>query len=253
MNEVLRRFPCDGPEIYTFPHIQDLGFANFITGRGGGVSAKPYDSLNTSHSDGDSPENVRRNMELIKSATGAGLIWAPSQVHGAQVAVIDGAIPERPVEADAVITARKGIAVGVRTADCLPILIADPEKNVAAAVHAGRKGAELHIVSRAVEIMAERFGCDPENLHAAFGPCIRSCCYAVDEATAERFHACCGGDGGLQVDIADANLRQLADCGVKGRNIADSGVCTSCHNRKFYSYRKDGKVTGRFISLVAVR
>ncbi|MBI4666244.1 MAG: peptidoglycan editing factor PgeF [Nitrospinae bacterium] len=244
----------DGVEahIYRFETIHAAGFPHFVTGRGGGVSPAPYHSLNTDYNGGDSHENVRRNIGKVLASAGLEKLWTPKQVHGDIVAVINGGPAPEVVEADAVITATPGMAVGVRTADCLPLLLVDTTRKVVAAVHAGRRSTELHIARKTVNIMRDKFGCAPPDIVAAIGPCIRACCYEVDLESAGRFHSCCGGSGGRMLDIAGANLAQLKQAGVENGNITDCGICTACENHRFYSYRKDGKVTGRFLSAVAL-
>jgi len=252
MNGTFKKINGAGPELYHFPALESLGFKTFVSGRGGGVSPEPFHSLNTNYSGGDSEENVRENMSRIKSALKIERLWAPSQVHGDDVAIIEQDAPAGITEADAVIISSPSLAVGVRTADCLPLIIADPVKRAAAAIHAGRRSTELHITAKTIKIMAEKFGSDPADMSVALGPCIRNCCYHVDKETAARFHACCGGGGGQYLDIVEANIRQLLESGVRQTAIVDSGICSSCDNLRFYSYRKDGNVTGRFISGVAL-
>ena len=241
-----------GPEIYTFAGFCEERILNFVTGRRGGVSHVPYDTLNTDANGGDSPASVRENLARIKRAVGIEKLWTPKQVHQDTIAIVDGTAPSEEVEADAVIVATPGIAVGARTADCLPLIVADPSGAVACVIHAGRRSTELGITAKAIALMAGRFNCGPSNLKVAIGPGIRLCCYEVDEATAQRFDSCCGGGDGRYLDLAGANMRQLASAGVKAENVVDCWICASCENRSFFSYRKDGKVTGRFITGVMI-
>jgi hypothetical protein len=240
------------PAIYTFAGFCQPRLFNFVTGRNGGVSPAPYDSLNTDENGGDNPTNVRENLSRIMRGVGIEKLWTPRQVHQDTIAIVDTAEFGGEAEADAVIVATPGIAVGVRTADCLPLIVADPSGGVACVIHAGRRSAELGITAKAVNLMAGRFGCDPSSLKVAIGPGIRRCCYEVDGATAERFDSCCGGGGGRYLDLVGANMRQLATAGVRAENVVDCGICASCENRSFFSYRKDGKVTGRFITGVMI-
>lgn len=241
------------PEIYTFAGFGEGRILNFVTGRNGGVSPAPYDSLNTDSNGGDNPSNVRENLARIKRAMGIETLWTPRQVHQDAIAIVDGNGTPGEIEADAVIVATVGIAVGVRTADCLPIIVVDPSGIAACVIHAGRRSTELGITAKTVKQMAGRFNCDPSSLKVAIGPGIRRCCYEVDEETAKRFDSCCGGADGRHLDIAGANMRQLIAEGVKPENVTDCGICASCENRSFFSYRKDGKVTGRFLTGVMIR
>ncbi|VAX14788.1 FIG00003370: Multicopper polyphenol oxidase [hydrothermal vent metagenome] len=240
------------PDIYHFPELDDLGFTSFVTGRRGGASPAPFDSLNASVSVGDTQVNVSENMAKIKKSVGLKNLWAPTQVHGNKVAVIDSAQPSSSVEADAVITCVPNLTVAVRTADCLPILLADPERKVIGAIHAGRGGTQLGIAGATIKKMVERFDCDPVNIRAGLGPCIRFCCYEVDKESAKNFHNCCGGSRKRHIDIAGANVDQLVTAGVSKEKIYDSSVCTSCENSRFFSHRADNGVTGRFLSGIAL-
>ena len=240
------------PEIYTFAGFAESRFLNFVTGRNGGVSPAPYDTLNTDSNGGDNPANVRENLARIMSAVGIEKLWAPKQVHGDAVAIVDGEIPPGEVEADAVIVATPAVAVGVRTADCLPLIVVDPSGAAAGVIHAGRRSTELGVTAKTVNLMAGRFNCDPSTLKVAIGPGIRRCCYEVDAETARRFDSCCGGGDGRYLDIAGANMRQLVSAGVKPENVTDCGICASCENRSFFSYRRNGKVTGRFLTGVMI-
>jgi hypothetical protein len=241
------------PATYNFPELDRLGVTSFVTGRGGGISPAPFDSLNISVSVGDTEANVAENIIRIKAGVGFDNFWAPSQVHGNSVLVIESAPPTEPVEADAVITDISNLAICVRAADCLPILLADPKRKVIGAVHAGRKGTELGIAGETIKKMVQRFDCDPSDIHAGLGPSIRSCCYEVDEESAEKFHSCCGGSGERHIDIVGANVNQLIEAGVSKEKIYDSSVCTSCEKAEFFSYRADGGVTGRFLSGILVK
>jgi hypothetical protein len=241
------------PEIYTFRDFCEGRIVNFVTGRNGGVSPSPYNTLNTDSNGGDNPANARENLARIMRAMGIEKLWTPRQVHGAAIAIVDGTTPGEEAEADAVIVTTPGIAVGVRTADCLPLIVVDPSGAAAGVIHAGRRSTELGLTAKTIALLAGRFNCDPSKLKVAIGPGIRRCCYEVDDATAERFDSCCGGGDGRYLDLAAANMRQLAAEGVNPENVTDCGICASCENRSFFSYRKDGKMTGRFLTGVMIK
>ncbi len=240
------------PELYRFSHIDDLGFKTFVSGRNGGVSHAPFASLNTDATRGDAPSNVEKNMAIIKDAAGVRAIWAPRQVHGDSIALITDTFADSTTQADAAMTNIQGVAVAVRTADCLPVILVDPVTKTVAAIHAGRKGTELFITSKTVQMMKTRLNVNAKNLHAALGPCIRKCCYEVDEEGAIYFHKCCGQGEGRMIDIATANINQLTLAGLLTSNIYDCGICASCESDRFYSHRKESGATGRFISGVAI-
>jgi YfiH family protein len=149
-----------------------------FTDRWGGVSAAPYERLNLGGAVGDDPEAVRTNRELAAKSLGidpANVVWM-NQVHSADVAVVDGPWGERPVpEVDAIVTSRRGLALAVLTADCTPVLLADPVAGVAAAAHAGRPGMVAGVVPAAVRTMVE-LGADPARIIARTGPAVCGRC-----------------------------------------------------------------------------
>lgn len=188
-------------------------------------------------------QNLGRNIKMI---------YAPKQVHGDTVFAIDQAYVDNPfeVEADAIVTDIVNVPIAVRTADCLPIFIYDPMHKVIAVVHAGWKGTLARIVEGALMLMMSQWETDTESVKVAFGPSIRSCCYAVGEEFKEHFpDDIIEKDGKLFIDLAQINKEQLTAFGVLEQNIFDQSECTCCSG-KYHSYRKDGKNAGRMISLM---
>jgi polyphenol oxidase len=167
------------------------------------------------------------------------------QVHSARCLVTDQ--PGCAGEGDALLTAQPGLAVSVRTADCLPILLADPEHGAVAAVHAGWRGTAARIVQEAIAKMEREFETNPAHLLAAIGPGIGVCCYQVGEDVAQRF----GLHGAGYVDLAQENRRQLQAAGVSDARIDLLGLCTFC-DRRFHSWRRDKDQAGRTISFIKV-
>lgn len=229
----------------------------FLT-RTGGVSPAPYASLNFDARDTDTVENVERNRSLFHEAFGVkpGHLATVSQVHGKEVLVIEGSVPQKPIEADAIITAETGIAIGMMTADCQPILLLDPVNNAVGAVHAGWKGTALGIVVVTGELMWKKYGTRPEDLIVSLGPCIGPCCYKVgwnvlDEYMAKHRDADCFSENdGLRMDISLGNFYQLLGMGVRKENISNDSMCTACNSELFFSYRKDSGRTGRQLSFI---
>lgn len=160
-------------------------------------------------------------------------------------------------EGDGVIASRAGEVVGVRTADCVPVLLADPAHRVAAAIHAGWRGSASGIVRRAVEKLEAEFGSEPAALVAAIGPSIGACCYEVGGEVAVQlrplFPEMGGGPGKQKINLAEANRRQLEACGVPRRAIFACGLCTFCMVQEFFSHRREKGMTGRMMSTVGIR
>lgn len=228
----------------------------------------PFSTLNMSTRLGDSPGNVKENMVRVARAFDFSpeRLTTVNQVHGIIVEHIRDEGGERysNIESDGLVTAEPGTAIGILTADCVPVLLADPVKNVVAAAHAGWRGTALGITARAVGSMTECFHSDPAGIHAAIGPRIGPCCYTVGEnvleAFAEKFGpepACFSrrGDGTLTLDLAAANKVLLVRAGLREENIdVLDGVCTSCNPDLFFSHRRDGAEgpTGRQLSFIVI-
>ncbi|WP_149551281.1 peptidoglycan editing factor PgeF [Streptomyces marokkonensis] len=220
-----------------------------FTDRWGGVSAAPYEELNLGGAVGDDPGAVRTNRELTAKSLGvdpARVVWM-NQVHGADAVVVDEPWGDRPVpEVDAIVTARRGLVLAVLTADCVPVLLADPVAGVVAAAHAGRPGLVAGVVPAAVRAMTG-LGADPARIVARTGPAVCGRCYEVPEAMRAEVAAAepaahAGTSWGTPaVDVAAGVHAQLERLGVRDR--AQSPVCT-LESSDHFSYRRD-RTTGR--------
>ncbi|MGW7265547.1 peptidoglycan editing factor PgeF [Streptomyces sp. NPDC054842] len=225
-----------------------------FTDRWGGVSAVPYEELNLGGAVGDDPGAVRTNRELAAKSLGldpARVVWM-NQVHRADVAVVDEPWGERPVpEVDALVTARRGLALAVLTADCTPVLLADPVAGVAAAAHAGRPGMVAGVVPAAVAAMVE-LGAEPSRIVARTGPAVCGRCYEVPDAMRAEVAAVEPAAhaetswGTPAVDVTAGVHAQLERLGVRDRE--QSPVCT-IESDDHFSYRRD-RTTGRLAGYV---
>ncbi|MDT0321395.1 peptidoglycan editing factor PgeF [Streptomyces millisiae] len=232
----------------------DSGAHFAFTDRWGGVSAAPYDTLNLGGAVGDDPAAVLANRELAAKELGldpAGVRWM-RQVHGRAVAVADQPWPAgEPPEADGMVTARRGLALAVLTADCTPVLLADPEAGIVGAAHAGRPGLLAGVVPATVEEMC-RLGARPERILARTGPTVCGLCYEVPAEMREAAELAVPGSGATTregtpaIDIPAGVRRQLADLGVE--DVVRSPVCTR-ESADHYSYRRE-RTTGRQASYV---
>jgi polyphenol oxidase len=225
-----------------------------FTDRWGGVSSDPYRELNLGGAVGDDPGTVRRNRALAAAELGldpADVVWM-NQVHGREVAEATGrqADGEAP-KGDVIITTRPGLALAVLTADCTPVLLADPAARVAAATHAGRPGLAAGVVPAAVEAMV-RLGARPERITAVTGPAVCGRCYEVPAALREEVARLVPaarsetGWGTPALDIPGGVHAQLAGLGVKDR--VRSPVCT-IESPDHFSYRRE-QHTGRLAGYV---
>lgn len=176
-----------------------------------------------------------------------------NQVHGDSIYTYNGKV----YDGDAIISNEKNIAVGVFTADCVPILIYDREKEIFAAVHSGWKGTLSCIVEKTVIKMKEEFGCDTEKINAVIGPHNMVCCYEFGDDTAEKFSEVpIYKDEKIylngKLDLERCIEKQLKNVGVK--NIKSLNECTNCSKKhKFHSYRRDGSMAGRMFSFIFVK
>jgi YfiH family protein len=166
------------------------------------------------------------------------------QIHSSVVFAADGV--GCAGEGDALVTRERGLAVSIRTADCFPILLADPVRRSVAAVHAGWRGTAASVVLSSLGRMKSEFGTDPRDVFAAIGPGIGSCCYEVGLEVAQRFGK---GEAG-RLDLAAENRAQLIAAGLRPERIDAVGGCTFCHPAQFFSWRRDQDRAGRMISFI---
>ncbi|MER5944625.1 peptidoglycan editing factor PgeF [Streptomyces sp. NPDC001904] len=226
-----------------------------FTDRWGGVSAAPYEELNLGGAVGDDRDAVLRNRELAARELGlepARVVWM-NQVHGPDVAVVDGpwATDADIPSVDALVTARPGLALAVLTADCTPVLLADPDAGVVAAAHAGRPGMVAGVVPAAVEAMV-KLGAEPGRIVARTGPAVCGRCYEVpagmraEVAGIEPAAYAETSWGTPAVDVTAGVHAQLERLGVRDRR--SSPVCT-LESHDHFSYRRE-RTTGRLASYV---
>jgi hypothetical protein len=247
--------------------------------------------LNLGFTEADSREVVARNRRLLAEAV-TGDADTPlvtlRQIHSSVLVVASAAdaAGEQPRKGDGLMTDEPGILLGIQTADCIPVLVADRKRHAVAAFHAGWKGTVKRIVEAGVGRMRLEFGSRPEDLVAAIGPGIGSCCYAVGEEMMTEFesqfayarelfrevydsdpirtkypmlfltqrapgHSPIGPS--LHLNLAEANRRQLLAAGLKPGSIQVVGGCTSCQPELFFSHRASHGFAGRMMSVIGIR
>jgi YfiH family protein len=177
------------------------------------------------------------------------------QIHSNVVLKAD-ASAGRLGEGDALITNHPGTMLAVRTADCVPILLADEKKHAVAAVHAGWRGTVSGVVVKAVEAMGEHFASDPRDIWAAIGPGIGRCCYEVGPEVAAQFQGIfpeqSTSGSTAKVDLTEANRRLLIKAGVRPLHIVAAQLCTFCGASEFHSWRRD-RTSERMVSAIGVK
>ncbi|MDQ1469173.1 MAG: purine-nucleoside/S-methyl-5-thioadenosine phosphorylase / adenosine deaminase [Bryobacterales bacterium] len=172
-------------------------------------------------------------------------ITTVKQIHSDTVAEAGDGV----AEADGLVTQQPGVVVGVRTADCVPVLIVDTQQRAVAAVHAGWRGSARNIVAVAVRELISRYGTRLEDLSAAIGPSIGVCCYEVGSEVARLFQNSTPETNG-RLDLAVINERQLREAGVQ--NVWMAGVCTFCEAQDYFSFRREREQAGRMTSFIGV-
>ncbi len=186
----------------------------------------------------------------------------PEQIHSGNIILVSEDMKGRGAfrrenavaRADGMIAKEKRIPLGVQTADCASVFFYDPRQETAGIAHVGWRGLYARLPGKMVAAFTNNFLCRPKDLHVGLGPMIRKCCYEVGEDVASFF----GGfvstrKGRNYLDLSRAITADLHAMGVPKTHIEDCGFCTSCHNELFYSYRREGSLTGRMLSVIMLR
>jgi len=177
------------------------------------------------------------------------------QIHSARIIPLEEHC--EGLEGDALAADVPGSFVGVKTADCLPVLIADVKRRVVASMHAGWRGTSAGIATKTVRFLNSRYGSQPQDLRAAMGPAIQECCFEVGPEVAVEFQSLFPErndlNGRTRISLAEANRRLLEATGVPGWGIATQAPCTVCSGMPFHSWRRDKTRTGRMISAIGIR
>jgi len=184
------------------------------------------------------------------------------QVHGDRVRYVreedlgNGALTYATAitDTDAFVTDELNIPLAIFTADCLSVFLYDPETPAIGLVHAGWRSTKAGILGKTIRMMRDKFDTRAQNLIVNFGPAIRKCCYGVGKEFRDYFPVdVIEKSGKFYLDLAGINKRQAIDSGVREDNIFDPGICTSCRNNEFFSFRREGKNCGRMISVMMLK
>jgi YfiH family protein len=261
----------------------------FSTRPGGVSSVYGGSTLNLGWTKEDDPKSVEENRRHFLAAVSGETEVDPAlalvgvrQVHSAIVHAVrheDGAFEgmlktvdgKAVLEGDGLMTALGGVMLGVGTADCVPVLVADVHKRVVAAFHAGWRGTVARIVEQGVDRMRLEYGSQPEDLVAAVGPSIGACCYSIGEEVQTEFESNFPYANKLfrnvnqpeasarkvHLDLWEANRRQLLDAGLNAAQITVLGQCTACSRdahgaRQYFSHRAEHGVAGRMLNIVGI-
>ncbi|MBM4362697.1 MAG: peptidoglycan editing factor PgeF [Deltaproteobacteria bacterium] len=253
------------PEALESPLLCRLGFRHAFFTRRGGISEGPHASLSFSVAAGDRPEAVEENLTRAAAALGVspGHVYYLSQVHGRAVHTLGGGEDRVEVlhrEGDALVSAAEGQAVGVRSADCLPVLFADPRSGRVAAAHAGWRGLVAGVLGATVDSLVA-LGARPAELVAAIGPHIGAAAFEVSEEVAAQLvsaspdpEVVARAPGGRpHVALGRVARAQLLSAGLAPAHVESVEGCTRSEPHRFFSFRRDGRVSGRHLSAIVPR
>jgi YfiH family protein len=263
----------DGVRALICAPLEQDGFANGFSTRGGGVSPMPADALNLAGFNEDSAENILENRRrFLKLFAGEWALAGCWQVHGSDIRLVKDHGDAKPAEdahgdtiyCDAIVSNAKGVLAGVKTADCVPVLMGDPKSGAFAAVHAGWRGTLAEVVPKTLDRMCDEYKAHPQDIRVAIGPAAGACCYEVGVEVIDPFrhrfpeqqlfnetragHAC--------INLLEANRAQLVSAGVATNKIHIAPLCTMCNTDLFFSYRREKNVygtVGRLMSVIGRR
>jgi YfiH family protein len=260
----------DGVRALVCASLEEDGFVNGFSTRLGGVSDMPANALSLAGFNDDRAENILENRRrFLKLFPGDWSLAGCWQVHGADVRIVNSAEEANPAEnqlgdtvyCDVIVSNAIHVLAGVKTADCVPILMGDPVSRAFAAVHAGWRGTLASAVLVGVQRLNTEYGAKPEDLRVAIGASAGPCCYEVGaeviDAFTKRFQ---DGErlftktrpGHAKVDLLKANQDQMIAVGVRKERIHTAPICTMCRTDLFFSYRKEKSVNGKVGRLMAV-
>lgn len=261
----------DNVKFIKIDEFEKLGYIKhaYSTKIGGISSGEKYAGLNLGFSTEDSSENIRKNYQLFCNAIDINIedLVLSSQIHEDAIYKAScndrgkGIVVDSDIKGiDGLITNEKNTALTLFSADCILVMVVDKEKKAIGACHAGWKGTVKAITKKLIERMQEEYGTRPENVIACICPGIGPCCFEVKNDVLIEFEKVFGRDndiilyakedGKANINLWNANRRLLSMAGVKDENIHVIDMCTCCDDEKFYSYRRDGKMTGRMAAVI---
>ena len=261
------------PFLLRFECSDTHGAVLFSTTRNGGVSRPPFDTFNLGNFSDDNTTDIAENRRRLSDALGIEphRLFIPKQVHGDRIVTVDTDFLSTSAAeqtalidgCDALITNVPGVCIGITTADCVPVLLYDAQKRVAAAIHAGWRSTVRKIVTKTIEETRRQFGISAANLIAAIGPAIGQAAFEVGDEVVDAFREAgllyptvctrCSETGKAHLNLPEINRLQLTACGVKPENIELSGLCTHTHGDLFFSARRDGIRSGRMVTGIAIK
>jgi purine-nucleoside/S-methyl-5'-thioadenosine phosphorylase / adenosine deaminase len=260
----------DGVRALICGPLETAGFTNGFSTRFGGVSPMPHDALNLAGFNEDTAENILENRRrFLKLFPGTWSLAGCWQMHGTDVRVVQSKAEAKPAEdshgdtiyCDAIVSDAPQVLAGVKTADCVPLLLGDPQTGSFAAVHAGWRGTFAGIAFYAIERMMKEYGVKPQDIQVAIGPAAAVCCYEVGTEVIDGFRERFAyadelfiptRKGHARIDLLKANQTQLVAAGVSASQIHTAPLCTMTRTDLFFSYRREKQLQGKVGRLMSV-
>src|ERR1700761_836806 len=239
-------------EVVRAPGWEQFGWLihGFSTRTGGVTTVYRAGDLNLGFTASDDRDLVAENRKRVVEAAAEGKpltgLVTMRQIHSDQVKTVSkGDLAAAQCEGDGLMTREPGVLLGIQTADCIPVLVADTRTRAVAAFHAGWRGTVSRIVEKGIDRMGQEFGSKPEDLIASIGPGIGSCCYTVGDEVRHKFGQEFSYAGelfqqterGMQLDLPEANRRQLIAAGLRDEAVFSTRLCTGCATERFFSHR----------------
>lgn len=259
-------------EYIKFPKIEKTGIVNHLfSTRMGGVSEGDCSTMNLSFNRGEPRENVLKNYGIICNAENISIdnLVLSAQTHTNNVICVTksdcgtGIFKEPFSDIDGLITNQKGVALVTQYADCTPLLFCDPVNRVVATSHAGWRGTVKQIGKLTVEKMIREFNCNPSDIIAGIGPCIKECCYEVDDPVYTEFKKLeflnlddCftkKTNGKYMLNLVNANKQILLNAGILPQNIDESDICTCCNAKYLHSHRATNGKRGNLAAIIELK
>ncbi|WP_352418491.1 peptidoglycan editing factor PgeF [Proteiniborus sp.] len=256
-------------QYYIIPSFEQTGLVKHgFTTRFGGLSPKPFNTLNLGLKTEDDKENIMKNFERVSNAFNVSMekMVLSDQVHDTVIRIVTEEDAGKGLtksmdysKVDGLLTNVNDLMLLTFYADCVPLFFLDKTKKVIGVAHAGWKGTVARIGEKMVKTMQKVFCSNPEDILVGIGPSIGSCCYPVRKDVYDKFHTNLSSIEEVllkestdvwKLDLWKANQNILEENGILSRNITVSGLCTSCYNEKFFSYRKENGRTGRMAALI---
>ena len=262
----------NGVSYITFPKFEKSGMVNLLfSTRKGGVSKGKYSSMNLSFNNGDEREDVLENYRRLCECKGIDInnLVLSRQTHTSNIKTVSktdcgtGIFKQSFTDIDGLMTNQSGVALVTQYADCTPLVFLDPVNKVIASSHAGWRGTVAEIGKKTVQKMVSEFSSNPKDIIVGIGPCIKECCYEVDDPVYSQFGKLSYLDsskiftqkpnGKYMLNLVEANKQILMSAGIRPENFDLSDICTCCNSDMLHSHRKTNGERGNLAMIIELK